>query len=105
MDMEPVLNRRENGTFGPGNIANPTGRPLGTPNKATVDFKEAVTNLLTQTAPEYLQWVMRVSENDPARALEVLVKLAEFAYPKLSRTENKTVIDQTSSVKLSTDED
>lgn len=105
MEDVPKINRRENGTFLPGTVPNPQGRPLGSPNKASTTFKEAVTHLLDTTAPEYLQWVYRISEEDPARAIEVLVKLAEFAFPKLLRTENKTTIDQVASVKLSTDEE
>lgn len=63
------------------------GRPKGLPNKATVEFKQAVTNLLNYAAPEMVGWLSRVAEESPEKALDLTAKLAEYAAPKLARTE------------------
>lgn len=65
------------------------GRVKGTPNKATVTFKETVTALLQSNSDNIAIWLRQVAEDkdDPGRALDLLAKLAEYAYPKLARTE------------------
>jgi hypothetical protein len=63
------------------------GRPKGVPNKATAEFKEAVTRLLDYAAPEMVGWLSRVAEENPEKALDLTAKLAEYAAPKLARTE------------------
>lgn len=64
------------------------GRPKGLQNKTTMQFKEALNNLLENCAPKMLDWIERVSEGDPAKALDLTSKLAEYIYPKLSRSEH-----------------
>lgn len=74
------------------------GRPKGLPNKATVEFKEAVTRLLDHGGPKMIDWLDAVArgnildggrtEADPAKALDLMAKLAEYAAPKLNRTEH-----------------
>jgi hypothetical protein len=65
------------------------GRTKGTPNKATVTFKETVTALLQDNSDNIAIWLKQVAvdKDDPGRALDLLAKLAEYAYPKLARTE------------------
>lgn len=63
------------------------GRTVGTPNKATTHFKEAVANLLNMASPQMIGWLAQVAATDPAKALELTSKLAEYAAPKLARTE------------------
>lgn len=70
-----------------GQTNNPKGRPAGIPNKTTTDFKKAINNLVEYATPEMVSWLKQVAEEDPAKALDLLHKLAEFAYPKLARTE------------------
>lgn len=65
------------------------GRPKGCENKATKDFKQAVVNLLEHASPKIIRWLERVAEDDPKGALEIIGKLGEFAFPKLSRSEVK----------------
>lgn len=57
-------------------------RPKGSKNKATLDFKEAVTRLLKRQKLDDL-----LAQVQPERQLEIIAKLAEFAFPKLGRTE------------------
>jgi hypothetical protein len=70
------------------------GRPKGVPNQTTMQFKEALNNLLEQAAPEMLKWLNRVAEEDAGKALDLTSKLAEYVYPKLGRTESKIEITQ-----------
>lgn len=71
------------------------GRKKGVPNKATTEFRETVRKLLDDNREKVAIWLDKVAEGDgpdlppnPARALELLTKLAEYAAPKLSRTEH-----------------
>jgi hypothetical protein len=73
------------------------GRPKGIPNKTTIEFKHAVNNLLNYAAPKMVAWLEKIAETDPARALDLMSKLAEYAHPKLARSEvafdpNKSVV-------------
>ena len=69
------------------------GRPKGSPNKATRAFRETVQALLDDNAENVSVWLEQVAtgshgkEPAPDKALDLLAKLAEFAAPKLSRSE------------------
>lgn len=72
------------------------GRTKGTPNKATREFRETVQKLLDDNRENVGRWLTLVAEGDgtdhgkpdPAKALDLLARLAEFAAPKLARTEH-----------------
>lgn len=76
------------------------GRRPGSPNKATKEFRDTVTRLLSDNAENVAIWLAQVAEGvpetegvkgvpaDPAKALDLLAKLAEYAAPKLNRTEH-----------------
>ncbi|MFT4197506.1 MAG: hypothetical protein QM601_06280 [Pseudoxanthomonas sp.] len=61
------------------------GRQPGTPNRVTSDIREALKQLLEQAAPKMAGWLERVAAEDPAKALDLALKAAEYAVPKLSR--------------------
>lgn len=70
------------------------GRPKGAVNKATKAFRETVTTLLESNADNVQTWLTTVANGDgdqvkpdPKGALDLLAKLAEYATPKLARTE------------------
>lgn len=71
------------------------GRTKGTPNKVSQEFRETVTKVLESNAANVGKWLQQVAEGDskldmkadPGKALDLLAKLAEFAAPKLARTE------------------
>lgn len=73
-----------------------SGRPKGVPNRVTTEFRETVRTLLETNAENVGRWLTLVAEGDgsenskpnPAKALELLSGLAEFAAPKLARTEH-----------------
>lgn len=83
-----------------GNVENLTnkgrGRPKGAINKATKTFRDTVNALLEGNADNVSKWLTVVAEGDlereikpdPGKALDLLAKLAEFAAPKLARTEH-----------------
>ena len=78
----------------PKGIPKTGGRVAGKPNKATVEFRETVTKLLSDNAVNVALWLSQVAEGhgdtkaDPAKALDLMAKLAEYAAPKLNRTEH-----------------
>lgn len=66
---------------------NPKGKPKGVQNKTTTEFKEAVNKFLHYAQPNMVRWLERIAVDDPAKALDIVAKLAEYAHPKLARTE------------------
>jgi len=63
------------------------GRQPGSPNKTTREFRQVVHDLLQANRNNYATWLAQVAGNDPGKALELVAKLAEYAAPKLARTE------------------
>ena len=63
------------------------GRVKGTPNKATAEIRSLFAKMLDGLAPEVEGWIRKVAEDDPGRAADLTLKLAEFHVPKLARTE------------------
>jgi len=63
------------------------GRPKGTPNKLTSKTREAFNMLIEDNIPKLNDWLSKVAKDDPARALDIIAKLAEYTTPKLARTE------------------
>ena len=63
------------------------------PGKATVEFRDTVRKVLEHNAENVGIWLEQVAtggatgDPDPGRALDLLAKLAEYAAPKLARTE------------------
>jgi len=63
------------------------GRPKGIPNRATQEFRETVQKLLDDNRDNVSIWLRQAAEADPSKALDLVAKLAEYAAPKLARTE------------------
>lgn len=72
------------------------GSRKGVPNKCTAEFRETVRKLLEDNSENVARWLSIVAEGggsdgakpDPAKALNLICKLAEYAAPKLNRTEH-----------------
>ena len=81
---------KNTGRFAKGN----PGKPKGATNKVTREFKATVQKLLEDNEANVGKWLRQVAEGegdvkpDPAKALDLLAKLAEYAAPKLNRTEH-----------------
>lgn len=76
-----ALNKRK--TIGTG-LAGP-GRPVGSPNRATTEVREALAELVVGNVPRLQEWLDRLAKHNPKAAFEVYVKLTEFCLPKLAR--------------------
>lgn len=88
------MNKLEAGK--PENLTNRgRGRPPGSVNKATKTFRDTVSRLLEDNAENVSKWLTEVAEGcaekeikaDPKGALTLLAQMAEYATPKLNRTE------------------
>lgn len=72
--------------FQPGR-AKTGGRPPGGQNKVNREFRETITKLLEENAENISLWLKEVAADDPGKALQHIASLAEYAAPKLARTE------------------
>ena len=66
---------------------NRNGRPKGAANRITEELREAFAMLLENNLEQYEIWLMRIAEDDPARALDLAIKISERFVPMLSRQE------------------
>lgn len=72
------------------------GRPKGAINKTTIEFRETIQKLLDKNTENVSLWLEDIANGDPLtdrkpdpyKALDMLSKLAEYAAPKLARTEH-----------------
>ena len=64
----------------------------GVPNKNTTEIREAFQLLVSSKLPQLSEWLDKVAEDNPEKALDIVVKFSDFVIPKLQRTEIKTEI-------------
>lgn len=62
------------------------GREAGTPNKTTVEIKQAFKELVEGNLDKISAWMERVAVKEPDKALEFMFKFAQFTVPLLNRT-------------------
>ena len=63
-----------------------TGRPKGSKNKTTDQIKESFALLLENKLQDLEEWLERTAEDDPGRAIDMIIKISERFVPKLSST-------------------
>jgi len=73
--------------FKPGVSGYPQGRTKGVPNKSTEKIKMYYMELLEGNLDNIQVWLNHVAENDPAKALDFLLRLSPFVIPKKSETD------------------
>jgi hypothetical protein len=64
-----------------------SGRPKGRPNRVTADARAVLQAVFEQQAPRAAGWFDEVAADDPGRALDAFLRLAEYHIPKLGRLE------------------
>lgn len=73
--------------FQKGQSGNPNGRPKGAANKISEDIKEAFAMVLENRLPDLNRWLGQVAQDDPAKAIDLMIKLSNRFLPELARTE------------------
>ena len=73
-------------TFIKGKSGNPTGRPKGAEGRVTKEAKNLFKDFISNNQENLQTDYDKLRRKHPERALEVLMRVAEFVYPKLSRT-------------------
>lgn len=64
------------------------GRQKGTPNKTTVEARQAMANLVQENVHKFSIWLDEIYDEHGAKAAwDSLMDAVEFHVPKLSRTE------------------
>lgn len=71
------------------------GRKRGTPNKVTLEVREAFRVLLESNAENMQSWLERTAARSPAKALAIIAQLAEYVTPRLQRAEVRATRDDT----------
>ena len=75
------------GQFKPGTSGNPNGRPAGSKNIKTQQIREAYQKLTEDNLTNMQQWLERIAEDSPEKAMQLMINLSDFVIPKLARTE------------------
>lgn len=63
------------------------GRQKGTPNKLNSTARSAFLATFGELEGEFKGWIQGVAEKDPGRAAELLIRMAEYHFPKRGRIE------------------
>ena len=69
------------------NILTTYSRMKGTPNKVTSDIRDAYRRLLEENLANLNSWLSEIAQNNPEKAIDLLLKMSEYVVPKLNRTE------------------
>ena len=64
---------------------NRAGRPVGSKNKITEEIREAFQMVLENKLPDLERWLQQTAQEDPAKAIDLLLKLSNRFLPELSR--------------------
>ena len=66
---------------------NRSGRKPGTLNKNTKQIREAYQKLTEDNLDNMSLWLTQIAADDPAKAMDLMLRLSEYIIPKLARTE------------------
>lgn len=63
------------------------GRPKGAKNKLPTAARQAFLATFTDLEPDLKRWIQDTAAEDPAKAADLLIRMAEYHFPKLARSE------------------
>jgi hypothetical protein len=63
------------------------GRRKGVPNKATGDVRMIIAKIAERNASKLDAWLARIGRKNPAKAMDLYLRMLEYHIPKLTRTE------------------
>jgi hypothetical protein len=66
---------------------NRAGRKPGTLNKNTKQIREAYQRLTEENLDNMTLWLHQIAADDPAKAMDMMLRLSEYIIPKLARQE------------------
>jgi predicted component of type VI protein secretion system len=70
------------------------GRKPGSLNRSTEQMKLTIARAVNNTLNTISEDLEEIKKRDPEKAMDLALKLMEYALPKLSRTEMKAEIEQ-----------
>jgi len=70
-----------------GGKRNGAGRPAGSENKLTKEIRQQYQNLLDNNIGKLQDLLDKVAEENPTKAIELILKVSEFVLPKLRAVE------------------
>jgi LytS/YehU family sensor histidine kinase len=63
------------------------GRAKGQTNKTTAEIRDAYQRLVESNLGNMTEWLKQVADQNPERAMDLMLKLSEYMIPKLARQE------------------
>ena len=84
-DNEPVIDTRTIEDIPKDKRPKYGGRAKGTPNKKTSEIRACIHDLVTDNMDNIQGWLDSVAKEDPAKAINIFINLAEYVLPKLSK--------------------
>lgn len=80
--------------FQKGESGNLNGRPQGAKGKIQTDIKQAFQSLVEGNLMNIETWLNEVAAKDPAKALDLILKLSEFVLPKIKSVQLDAKINE-----------
>jgi DNA-binding MurR/RpiR family transcriptional regulator len=85
MALNSLINNQNKSMVG--GKRNGAGRPKGTPNRTTKEVRQQFENLLDNNIGKLQDLLDKVAEENPTKAIELILKVSEFVIPKLRAVE------------------
>jgi hypothetical protein len=71
-----------------------TGRPAGAENKNRATLREAISKATEGQLPDFLRTLEELREEQPAKFLEIYLRLLEYSIPKLRSIDTNVELGQ-----------